>query len=191
MNKAEPTLALKPGGDVTRNPKQGCQWPHKRTIVRQKYKNRSVTNFFLKKKVKVGKFRGVGSCNHFKQGFRVSHGQSPAKTLALNLLSKIPHTHAHTLNPRHIYINDVTQMCFRSLTSFRSTFSNKTVVCTSTKLKVASTGSRNLVVLVVQVQYKTVRYIQCQTVVGLGFHRRQGLCLLKRNLGFRKCWKKT
>ena len=29
-NKAEPTLALKPRGDVTRSPKQGYQWPHKK-----------------------------------------------------------------------------------------------------------------------------------------------------------------
>ena len=29
-NKAEPTLALKPRGDVTRNPKQGDQWPPKK-----------------------------------------------------------------------------------------------------------------------------------------------------------------
>ena len=38
-NKAEPTLALKPRGDVTRNPKQGCQWHQNRTCVcvRQKY----------------------------------------------------------------------------------------------------------------------------------------------------------
>ena len=35
-NKAEPTMALKPRGDVTRNPKQGYQWPQKRTCVRQK-----------------------------------------------------------------------------------------------------------------------------------------------------------
>ena len=35
-NKAEPTLALKPRRDVTRNPKQGCQWPQKRICVRQK-----------------------------------------------------------------------------------------------------------------------------------------------------------
>ena len=37
-NKAEPTLALKPRGDVTRNPKQGYQWPQNRTCecVRQK-----------------------------------------------------------------------------------------------------------------------------------------------------------
>ena len=35
-NKAEPTLALKPRGEVTRNPKQGYQWPQKRTCVRQK-----------------------------------------------------------------------------------------------------------------------------------------------------------
>ena len=28
-NKAEPTLALKPRGDVTRSPKQGYQWSHK------------------------------------------------------------------------------------------------------------------------------------------------------------------
>ena len=35
-NKAEPTLALKPRGDVTRKPKQGYQWPQKRTCVGQK-----------------------------------------------------------------------------------------------------------------------------------------------------------
>ena len=32
MNKAEPTLALKPGGDITRSPKQGYQWPHKKDV---------------------------------------------------------------------------------------------------------------------------------------------------------------
>ena len=42
-NKAEPTLALKPRGDVTRSPKQGYQWPHKWTCVLQNF-------FFLKKK---------------------------------------------------------------------------------------------------------------------------------------------
>ena len=36
-NKAEPTLALKPRGDVTRSPKQGSQWPHKWTCVQQKF----------------------------------------------------------------------------------------------------------------------------------------------------------
>ena len=30
LNKAEPTLALKPRGDVTRSPKQGYQWPHRK-----------------------------------------------------------------------------------------------------------------------------------------------------------------
>ena len=35
-NKAEPTVALKPSGDVTRNPKQGYQWPPKRTCVSSK-----------------------------------------------------------------------------------------------------------------------------------------------------------
>ena len=35
-NKAEPTLALNPRGDVTRNPKQGYQWPQKRTCVSDK-----------------------------------------------------------------------------------------------------------------------------------------------------------
>ena len=29
-NKAEPTVALKPRGDVTISPKQGYQWPHKK-----------------------------------------------------------------------------------------------------------------------------------------------------------------
>ena len=35
-NKAEPTLALKPKGDVTKSPKQGHQWPQKWTCVQQK-----------------------------------------------------------------------------------------------------------------------------------------------------------
>ena len=37
-----PTLALKLTGDITRSPKQGYQWPHKRTCVHQ--------FIFLKKK---------------------------------------------------------------------------------------------------------------------------------------------
>ena len=44
-NKAEPTLALTPRGNITRNPKQGYQWPPKKDMcVRQK---------LLKKKKKV------------------------------------------------------------------------------------------------------------------------------------------
>ena len=35
-NKAEPTLALKPRGDVTRSPKQGYQWPHKKGLMSSK-----------------------------------------------------------------------------------------------------------------------------------------------------------
>ena len=35
-NKAEPTLALKPRGDITRNPQQGYLWLQKRTCVRPK-----------------------------------------------------------------------------------------------------------------------------------------------------------
>ena len=36
VNKAEPTLALNPRGDVTRNPKQRYQWPPKSTCVSAK-----------------------------------------------------------------------------------------------------------------------------------------------------------
>ena len=36
-NNAEPTLTLKPRGDITRSPKQGYQWPHKWTCVQQKF----------------------------------------------------------------------------------------------------------------------------------------------------------
>ena len=36
-NKTEPTLALKPRGDITRSPKQGYQWPQKWTCVQQKF----------------------------------------------------------------------------------------------------------------------------------------------------------
>ena len=43
-NKAEPTLALKPRGDVTGNPKQGYQWPQKRTCVSadKNFKNKKI-----------------------------------------------------------------------------------------------------------------------------------------------------
>ena len=46
INKAEPTLALKPRGDVTRSPKQGYQWPHKKDSCPPK--------IFKKKKKKKG-----------------------------------------------------------------------------------------------------------------------------------------
>ena len=39
-NKAEPTLALKPRGDVTRSPKQEYQWPQKWACVQQKFKKK-------------------------------------------------------------------------------------------------------------------------------------------------------
>ena len=39
-NKAEPTLALKPRGDVTRSAKQGYQWPHKWTCVQRKLRKK-------------------------------------------------------------------------------------------------------------------------------------------------------
>ena len=39
-NKAEPTLALKSRGDITRSPKQGYQWSHKWTCVQQKFKKK-------------------------------------------------------------------------------------------------------------------------------------------------------
>ena len=45
VNKAEPTLALKPRGDVTRSPKQGYQWIHKWTCVKQKFKKKKKKNF--------------------------------------------------------------------------------------------------------------------------------------------------
>ena len=48
VNKAEPTLALNPRGDVTRNPKQGYQWPQKRTCMSAKN--------FKKRKRKGGGF---------------------------------------------------------------------------------------------------------------------------------------
>ena len=66
VNKAEPTLALKPRGDVTRNPKQGYQWPQKRTCVRQK--------LFLKKH--VAKQSLSFNCNCKQQWDLKSFGQA-------------------------------------------------------------------------------------------------------------------
>ena len=46
-NKEELTLALKPRGDITRSPKQGYQWPHKRTCVQQKLKKKKLLYWIL------------------------------------------------------------------------------------------------------------------------------------------------
>ena len=35
-NKAEPNLALKHRGDITRSPKQGYMWPHKKGLMSSK-----------------------------------------------------------------------------------------------------------------------------------------------------------
>ena len=40
MRIRQSTLALKPRGDVTRNPKQGYLWPQKRTCVRKNFKKK-------------------------------------------------------------------------------------------------------------------------------------------------------
>ena len=37
LNKAEPTMALKPREDITRSLKQGYQWPQKWTCVQQNF----------------------------------------------------------------------------------------------------------------------------------------------------------
>ena len=55
-NKAEPTLALKPRGDITRSLKQGSSGPTKRTHVLQ--------NFF-KKKFKKSCFKGIQHSSFF------------------------------------------------------------------------------------------------------------------------------
>ena len=44
LNKAEPTLALKPRGDITRSPKQGYQWPQKWACIQQKLRRRKKKN---------------------------------------------------------------------------------------------------------------------------------------------------
>ena len=46
-NKAEPTLASKPRGDITRNQKQGYQWPQKWTCVQQKLKKKKNIASFM------------------------------------------------------------------------------------------------------------------------------------------------
>ena len=45
-NKAEATLALKPRGDVNRNPKQGYQWPQNRTCLCVRQGNKCCEKYF-------------------------------------------------------------------------------------------------------------------------------------------------
>ena len=74
LNKAEPTLALKPRGDITRSPKRGISGPTKRTHVLQfffkKTKTKTKTNgnmgftfndIFLKVQVSRSRSRQLAS----------------------------------------------------------------------------------------------------------------------------------
>ena len=60
VNKAEPTLSLKPRGDVTINLTQGYQWPQNRTSERVREKRKE-------KKLTVEK-RGWGGQDEGKEG---------------------------------------------------------------------------------------------------------------------------
>ena len=68
VNKAEPTLALKPRGDVTRNPKQGYQWPQNRTCVcvHQKLKKKNNNNKQTKKPWRISSYPALilKKCNN-------------------------------------------------------------------------------------------------------------------------------
>ena len=44
MQARESTLALKPRTDVTRGPKQGYQWPHKKDLCPRKIKKKDLTH---------------------------------------------------------------------------------------------------------------------------------------------------
>ena len=60
----QPTLALKPRGDITRNPKQGYQWPQNRTHVSaknlKKTTKKNYTTFFPQTVSSVGTFITLG-----------------------------------------------------------------------------------------------------------------------------------
>ena len=43
----DPTLALKPRTDVTRSPKQGHQWPHKKDLCPPKLKKKNIIQGYL------------------------------------------------------------------------------------------------------------------------------------------------
>ena len=60
-NKAEPTLALKPRGDVTRSPKQGYQWPHKKDSCPPKFikKTKKLPLLFISTKFILFQTRAV------------------------------------------------------------------------------------------------------------------------------------
>ena len=48
MRIRQPTLTLKPRGDVTANPKQGHQWPHKGHVSAKNFLKRSPIEWFFK-----------------------------------------------------------------------------------------------------------------------------------------------
>ena len=83
-NKAEPTLALNPRKNVTRNPKQGYQWPPKKDMcVHQKLKKHLCFGFLVTSplgfKARVGSallnFAALSECN--VHSLRSTSGAAP------------------------------------------------------------------------------------------------------------------
>ena len=54
MQARESTLALKPRADITRSPKQGYQWPHKKDMCPTKIKKKRIENKCLE--MELGQF---------------------------------------------------------------------------------------------------------------------------------------
>ena len=62
-NKAEPTLALKPRGDVTRSPNQEYRWPHKKSLCPPKIYFKKNAAIFVHKIKSIALDSSV--CFHF------------------------------------------------------------------------------------------------------------------------------
>ena len=72
MRIRQPALALKPRGDVTRNPKQGYQWPQNRTCV-------CVCQKYFKKKKKKKKKKGNPVANSLSANLCSAQGDGHLK----------------------------------------------------------------------------------------------------------------
>ena len=95
LNKAEPSLALKPRGDVTRSPKQGYQWTH---VLQKLKKSKDRTSLSLTNNAKLAQ-----SGTHQSESQEV---QSPLE--AANLIKgKLDHVNTiafgyHQVRPAYI-----------------------------------------------------------------------------------------
>ena len=81
VNKGEPSLAMKPRGDVTRSLKQGHQWPHKKDSCSSKIKKQKLKSQNWKD-LAASKRKGHTANSNVRKGYIITFSKKCTYTLS-------------------------------------------------------------------------------------------------------------